>query len=96
MKTIDNEAPRSKLRGCQSGIRCSQKFPHKTAGSCRRQANNLGSPPQNQLGFHEGQKVALLISSRTEMGYVAVVNGTHKGILYKNEVFQALENRSGN
>ena len=25
------------------------------------------------------------------MGYVAIVNGTHKGILYKNEVFQPLK-----
>ena len=25
------------------------------------------------------------------MGFVAVVNGTHKGILYKNEVFQPLK-----
>ena len=47
--------------------------------------------PQKQTGFREGQKVALLISTRTEMGYVAVVNGTHKGILYKNEVFQPLK-----
>ena len=47
--------------------------------------------PKNQTGFREGQKVTLLISSRTEMGYVAVVNGTHKGILYKNEVFQTLK-----
>ena len=46
---------------------------------------------KNQTGFREGQKVALLISTRTEMGYVAVVNGTHKGILYKNEVFQSLK-----
>ena len=46
---------------------------------------------KNQTGFREGQKVALLISTRTEMGYVAVVNGTHKGILYKNEVFQCLK-----
>jgi hypothetical protein len=47
--------------------------------------------PKNQTDFREGQKVALLISTRTEMGYVAVVNGTHKGILYKNEVFQPLK-----
>jgi len=46
---------------------------------------------KNQTGFQEGQKVALLISTRTAMGYVAVVNGTHKGILYKNEVFQPLK-----
>ncbi len=42
-------------------------------------------------GFHEGQKVALLISDRTEMGFIAVINGTQKGILYKNEVFQPLK-----
>ncbi len=47
--------------------------------------------PKKQTGFREGQKVALLISTRTEMGYVAIVNGTHKGILYKNEVFQPLK-----
>lgn len=47
--------------------------------------------PNKQTGFREGQKVALLISTRTEMGYVAIVNGTHKGILYKNEVFQPLK-----
>jgi len=50
-----------------------------------------GRAPKKQTGFHEGQKVALLISSRTEMGFVAVINGIHKGILYKNEVFQPLE-----
>ena len=47
--------------------------------------------PKNQTGFREGQKVSLLISTRTELGYVAIVNGTHKGILYKNEVFQPLK-----
>jgi predicted RNA-binding protein (virulence factor B family) len=48
-------------------------------------------PQKKQTGFHEGQKVALLISDRTEMGFIAVINGTHKGILYKNEVFQPLK-----
>jgi predicted RNA-binding protein (virulence factor B family) len=42
-------------------------------------------------GFLKGQKVALLISARTEMGFLAVINGTHKGILYQNEVFQPLK-----
>lgn len=50
-----------------------------------------GRAKEKQAGFHEGQKVALLISARTEMGFVAVINGTHKGILYKNEVFQPLK-----
>ena len=44
-----------------------------------------------QAGFHEGQKVALHISARKKMGFIAVINGTHKGILYENEVFQPLK-----
>jgi len=41
--------------------------------------------------FLKGQKVTLVISARTEMGFLADINGTHKGILYKNEVFQPLK-----
>jgi predicted RNA-binding protein (virulence factor B family) len=40
--------------------------------------------------FQEGQSVVLLISSRTEIGYTAVINGSREGLLYKNEVFQNL------
>ena len=50
-----------------------------------------GRVKKKQVGFHEGQKVALLISARKEMGFIAVINGTHAGILYKNEVFQPLK-----
>jgi hypothetical protein len=50
-----------------------------------------GRTKEGQTGFLEGQKVALLISDRTEMGFIAVINGTRKGILYKNEVFQPLK-----
>ncbi len=50
-----------------------------------------GRAKKKQAGFHEGQKVALLISARKEMGFIAVINGTHAGILYKNEVFQPLK-----
>jgi predicted RNA-binding protein (virulence factor B family) len=46
---------------------------------------------KKRTGFHAGQKVLLIISSRTELGYAAVVDGMHKGILYKNEVFQTLK-----
>ena len=44
-----------------------------------------------EAGFHDGQKVELVISARTEMGFSAVINGTEKGILYKNEIFQPLK-----
>lgn len=37
-----------------------------------------------------GEKVSLLIVSETELGYKAVVNGTHLGLLYRNEVFRPL------
>jgi len=50
-----------------------------------------GRAQKKQTGFYEGQKVTLLISDQTEMGFVAVINGTEKGILYKNEVFQPLK-----
>jgi len=49
------------------------------------------SPEKKNAGFHEGQKVELVIFSQTKMGFIANVNGTHKGILYKNEVFQPLK-----
>ncbi len=50
-----------------------------------------GRAKEKQAGFHEGQKVALLISARKKMGFIAVINGIHKGILYENEVFQPLK-----
>ena len=37
-----------------------------------------------------GEQVDLLIVGETDLGYKAVVNGTHLGLLYKDEVFQAL------
>ncbi len=49
-----------------------------------------GSAQKKQTVFHAGQKVALLISDKTQMGFIAVINSTHKGILYKNEVFRPL------
>ena len=42
-------------------------------------------------GFHEGQKVTLRFSGQSSTGFLAVINGSHKGILYKNEVFQPLK-----
>ena len=35
-----------------------------------------------------GDPVNLMIVSDTDLGYKAVVNGTHLGLLFKNEVFQ--------
>jgi hypothetical protein len=40
--------------------------------------------------YEEGEKVNLIIYARTDLGYNAVVNGSHSGIIYENEVFQKL------
>lgn len=38
-----------------------------------------------------GEQVDLLIVNETDLGYKAVINGTHLGLLYKGEVFQSLQ-----
>ncbi|NBT57912.1 GntR family transcriptional regulator [bacterium] len=38
--------------------------------------------------FRVGQKVSLLIYSKTELGLKAIINETHTGVLYENEIFQ--------
>lgn len=43
-------------------------------------------PPQ----YEEGEEVDLLIYGVTDLGYSAVVNSCHGGMIYQNEVFQKL------
>lgn len=45
---------------------------------------------ENGLYFKPYQAVDLLIYGQTELGYKAVINHTHIGLLYKNEVFQEI------
>lgn len=40
--------------------------------------------------YQPGEKVDLLVAEETEIGYKAIVNNQHWGILYKNQVFRAL------
>ncbi len=40
--------------------------------------------------YHRHQKVQLLIADTTDMGYKAIVDDTHWGLLYRDEVFQPL------
>ena len=37
-----------------------------------------------------GQEVELVVESETELGYKAIVNNSHWGVLYENEVFEQL------
>jgi predicted RNA-binding protein (virulence factor B family) len=47
------------------------------------------SPPDYQVG----QAVELLVVEKTDLGYKAIINGRHWGLIHKNEVFRFL--RSG-
>jgi len=40
--------------------------------------------------FEEKQAVDLIIANTTELGYKAIINHSHWGVLYKDEVFQKL------
>ena len=54
-------------------------------------SSNKGSfLEKGPINLQEGQGVDLLISSQTELGYKAIIDNSHWGILYKNEVFQPL------
>lgn len=43
---------------------------------------------KNPGKYFEGLKVSLLIFGATDLGFKAIVNGRHLGMLYKNEVYE--------
>jgi predicted RNA-binding protein (virulence factor B family) len=43
------------------------------------------------VDFEVGQMVSLIIADKTELGFKAIVNNTHWGLLYQNELFQLLK-----
>jgi predicted RNA-binding protein (virulence factor B family) len=48
----------------------------------------LGNLPPEYV---EGQEVDLFIVSKTDLGFKAIINNSHLGMLYQNEVFQVLK-----
>lgn len=40
------------------------------------------------IDFKAGQKVSLLIADKTDLGFKAIINNSHWGVLYQNELFQ--------
>ncbi|MBE0650308.1 MAG: GntR family transcriptional regulator [Bacteroidales bacterium] len=42
------------------------------------------------LSVKEGEEVDLLVYHKTELGYSVIINDTHKGLVYENEVFREL------
>ncbi len=47
----------------------------------------LGNVP---VDYEAGEEVDLIVAGKTELGYKAIVDNSHWGILYHNEVFQPL------
>ncbi len=45
---------------------------------------------KEQIEQKTGEKVELLIANKTDLGYNAIINGTHLGILYFNEIFKPI------
>jgi uncharacterized protein len=43
------------------------------------------------VDFVAGQQVSLLITDTSELGVKAIINNTHWGVLYQNEIFQPLK-----
>lgn len=59
---------------------------HRIAASSRVDNFLNREPPAFQIA----QEVGLLIAGRTDMGYKAIIDGSHWGLLHHNEVFQKL------
>ncbi|MFC1510536.1 S1 RNA-binding domain-containing protein [Candidatus Omnitrophota bacterium] len=43
------------------------------------------------VNFKENEKVRLLVCHQTDLGFNAIINNMHWGLLYKDEIFQPLE-----
>lgn len=41
--------------------------------------------------YSDGEAVTLLVCAKTDLGYKAIINGAHWGVLFHNEVFQPLQ-----
>jgi len=41
--------------------------------------------------FEDNQEVDLLIFDQTDIGYKAIINNSHQGVLYSNEIFQQVD-----
>jgi predicted RNA-binding protein (virulence factor B family) len=44
-----------------------------------------------EADYETGQQVQLLIGAKTDLGYKAIIDGLHWGVIFHNEVFQPLE-----
>ena len=56
--------------------------------------NRFLEPTCEEGEFENGQEVEVIIAMRTPNGYKAIVNETHWGMIYENEVFKTLQTGS--
>lgn len=57
------------------------------AGSSRYRNNLSAFPPS----FEENKEVDLLICEKTDLGYNAIINNSHLGLIYHNEIFRSIK-----
>jgi predicted RNA-binding protein (virulence factor B family) len=60
---------------------------HRIIASSRIARHMDVTPPD----FRLEQEVDLIIFGKTDLGYKAIINGTHSGLIFGNEVFQPLQ-----
>ena len=46
---------------------------------------------KTEAAYEPSESVDLLIAAKTDLGYKAIINGAHWGVIFHNEVFQPLE-----
>ena len=46
---------------------------------------------KTEANYEAGEKVDLLVCAKTDLGYKAIINGSHWGLVFHNEVFHPLE-----
>lgn len=59
---------------------------NRIAASAKLQKFLDNTPPEYQTG----QEVKLIIAEKTDLGYKAIVNAEHWGVLYENQIFKTL------
>ena len=62
------------------------EFTHRVTASTKIDKFLSCEPPD----YQNGEEVELVIYDQTDLGYKALVNSSHSGIIYENEVFQEL------
>ena len=44
----------------------------------------------DQITVNEGEEVSLVVLQKTDLGYSVIINHTHKGLLFDNEIFREI------